>query len=385
MPALPPLGDQRLTTFFFPRSASERYGTLVPLTPPAFSTILVDMSARVSQVWKCAARAVSLAVALSCLIPAAHADDRTQRLVERLQEEAYAFNKIATEVIGTETLHQRAQKPPSRFRFRIRVGKRGDKPEWQERDIVSEYGFTRFADGALHELRQVRSVDGKPVKGGMSTEDLAKLVLADDDERKRDLLEQFEKYGLVGAANDFGQLLLLFSPGNIEQYEFVHVRTDLIDGARAEVFSYKQIDGDDSVTVVDARHKEVQQFDLEGFIWVTQDDYTPIQISIDVRQNAFDKLDRDQRIRQRATVTYAKSRYGALLPVTTAHRDFRGSNMVAENHFTYTDFKKFGASSEINFDISDESPEADGKQEGSTPDAGPAHDSNTTDIIAPEP
>ncbi len=315
-----------------------------------------------------------MTLAFSCLTPAARADDRTQRLVERLQEEAYAFGQIATEVIGVEHLHQRAQKPPSRFRLRIKVG---TGPAWQERDITSEYSFTRYADGALHELRQVRSVDGKAVKRGMSTEELAELVLADDDDRKLELLKQFEDYGLVGAANDFGQLLLLFSPGNIEQYEFSHIRTDLIDGARAEVFSYKQIDGDDSVTVVDARHKKVQEFELEGFIWVTQADYTPLQISIDVRQNAFDKLEREDRIRQRATVAYKMSPYGALLPASTDHRDFRGSTLVAENHFTYTDFKKFGASSEINFKVEEGS--ADPSEDGDAsdpaqnpPDAPPA-------------
>jgi hypothetical protein len=44
------------------------------------------------------------------------------------------------------------------------------------------------------------------------------------------------------------------------------------------------------------------------------------------------------------------SRYGALLPVSTEHRELRNGQIVAQNNFTYTGFHKFGASSEIQFD-----------------------------------
>ena len=135
------------------------------------------------------------------------ADDLTRRLTLRLAEESAAFERSATRVLGTETLVQRAQKPPRRFRLRVGEGaKRAPQIEWQARTIVSEYGFTTFGtENAVHELRQVVSVDGKFVKS-KGPEELAKLILAQDDSRKRALLEQFASYGLLGAVTDFGQI-----------------------------------------------------------------------------------------------------------------------------------------------------------------------------------
>src|SRR5712692_2371835 len=46
-------------------------------------------------------------------------DERTQKLAERLAEEASAFQRLAPQVLGEETLHQRALKPPPRFRPRL--------------------------------------------------------------------------------------------------------------------------------------------------------------------------------------------------------------------------------------------------------------------------
>lgn len=293
----------------------------------------------------------------SCLVALpAWADVQTQRLAVRLSEQAAAFAALAPEVIGTETLHQRAQKPPRRFRFRIRIGT-NNVPEWQERDLVSEYAYTTFAsDGGLHELREVTSVDGKPVKDAMSPEELAQLVIATDDERKRELLERFEEHGLVGAANDFGQLLLLFAPGNIEKYEFALLRRADFEGNPALVFSYEQIDGPDGLTVIDGRERKTQEFELEGEIWVSEDDYALLKMTVDVRQNSFDELEPADRIRQRATVTYQPSPWGPLLPAQTDHFDYRGNTLVAENHFTYSDFRRFSSTSEINFEVVEQEP-----------------------------
>ena len=51
--------------------------------------------------------------------PRAHADERTQKLAERLAGEAQAFEKIAPELVGRETLHQRVRVPPPRFKLRV--------------------------------------------------------------------------------------------------------------------------------------------------------------------------------------------------------------------------------------------------------------------------
>ena len=44
------------------------------------------------------------------------------------------------------------------------------------------------------------------------------------------------------------------------------------------------------------------------------------------------------------------SAYGALVPFWTEHRELRGGKVVAENKFSYTDFRKFDAASQLKFD-----------------------------------
>src|SRR5438067_12783408 len=123
------------------------------------------------------------AILVCALTGLLHADERTQKLVSRLSEEADAFRRIAPQVLSEETLHQRALKPPPRFRPRIGTSaKEPPKPTWQQREIVSEYAFATFSNekdanekaankkgakekdsaeaAVIHELRQVVSADG---------------------------------------------------------------------------------------------------------------------------------------------------------------------------------------------------------------------------------
>src|ERR1700691_5520158 len=93
-------------------------------------------------------------------------DALTDKTTARVSAEAAAFIKIAPDLLGPETLHQRALNPPSRFHPRTGAAASDPPPsQWNERDIVSEYGFAIFSEsaGAVHELRQVISVDGKKV------------------------------------------------------------------------------------------------------------------------------------------------------------------------------------------------------------------------------
>src|SRR3979409_2167350 len=99
----------------------------------------------------------------SCAL-ALRADDSTQKLIKRLGDEAAVFQKIAPELVGRETLHQRALAPP---RFKVRVGDAAKQPQgadWKEHEIVSEFAFALLGQ-QIHELRQVTSVDGKKVAG----------------------------------------------------------------------------------------------------------------------------------------------------------------------------------------------------------------------------
>ena len=54
-------------------------------------------------------------------------------------------------------------------------------------------------------------------------------------------------------------------------------------------------------------------------------------------------------VREEASVDYAMSPFGALLPFWTEHHELRGGKVVVENKFSYTDFHKFDAASEIKF------------------------------------
>jgi hypothetical protein len=284
------------------------------------------------------------------LIVCVFADDATQKMTARVSEEAEAFLKIAPKVLGTEKLHQRAQKPPSRFHPRVGAAAINAPvvPQWKEHDLVSEYGFASFTGeaGAIHELREVVSVDGKKVADSKRAQAaLAKAITATADAQKKEVLKQFEKYGLTGAVTDFGQLLLLFTRRQIERYEFTAQGSRMIGYDRALVFAYKQIDGPEALTLFDEKNK-VRHLKVEGEIRVRDTDFVPLQITIAAHEG-----DAPNSIREEAAVSYSMSAYGALLPTSTEHRELRAGKVVAENQFLYTDFHKFGASSGISFEV----------------------------------
>jgi hypothetical protein len=279
-----------------------------------------------------------------------HADEQTQKMVARLTEEADAFRRLAPRMLGEETLQQRAQKPPARFHPRIGAAAVGPPPlVWQERKIVSEYGFTEFAgeEESLHELRQVVSVDGHKVGDPKKAQDaLAKVISLKDDARKRELLREFEKHGLLGAVTDFGQLILLFTPRNIQRYEFTARGPSLLAATRALVFQYSQIDGPDELTLFEPNaHDHPTRMRARGEVWVRADNFLPLRVTLSVTQG-----EGPTGLHEEAAVDYAMSDYGSLLPASTNHRELRGGKLVAENKFVYSGFHEFGASTNIHFD-----------------------------------
>lgn len=279
---------------------------------------------------------------------ALRADERTQKLAERLAKEAEAFQKIAPELVGQETLHQRVMAAPPRFK--VRVGDSAKQPAvaaWKEREIVSEYAFALLGR-EIHELRQVTSVDGKQVAGASQAQDaLVKLVTGNDDQRKKRALEQLEKFGLQGAATDFGQILLLFSRGNLERYEITSSDPRLLGIVPTQVFRYQQLDGPQALTVfregsAASSQAKTQRLSVTGEIWVRETDGMPVRITMTASDNKSDK-DGDKSLREEATVDYAMSEFGTLLPVETTHRELRSGTEVEENKFTYGEFHRFGA------------------------------------------
>jgi hypothetical protein len=270
---------------------------------------------------------------LLCFALTIRADERTQKLVERLAREADAFQKIAPEVVGRETLHQRAL---SAARFKIRVG----DPAWKEREIVSEYGFALLGGHELHEVRQVTSVDGKRVAGeSQAQEALGRLVTGNDDQRKKRALQQLEKYGLQGAATDFGQILLLFSRASLERYEITAGGPRLLGTVPTVVFLYRQLDGPQALTLFRENSGATpQRLRVEGEIWVREEDGLPVRITMTATDDT-----KGRSLREEATVDYAMSEFGALLPVETTQRELHSGEEVAENKFTYSDFHRFAA------------------------------------------
>jgi hypothetical protein len=294
-----------------------------------------------------------LLATLCCTRCVLRGDERTQQLVARLSQEADAFRKLAPSVVGQETLFQRAVKPP-KGGFHIRVGAGAQNPAqpvWQERRLLSEYSFASFSGegGAIHELRRVTSVDGRTLQDSRKAQDeLAAIVTAGDDKRKKELLVQFEKYGLLGAVTDFGQLILLFTSGDVLHYEFTYRRTENQGNAHLLVFGYQQIDGAEGLTVIDARRSgAARTVRIAGEVWVSENSFLPVRITL--AAGAGDEP-ADAAVREEASVDYAMSPFGALLPFWTEHRERRGGKVVAENQFSYSNFRKFDASSDLKFD-----------------------------------
>jgi hypothetical protein len=286
------------------------------------------------------------------LLPAAlDADDQTQKMTARLSEEADAFRRLAPRMLGEEDLHQKAQKPQGGFHPRIgAAATQAAAPSWQERRIVSEYGFSEFAGEAesMHELRQVISVDGHKVNDAKKAQDaLARIVTLKDDARKRELLKEFEKHGLLGAVTDFGQLILLFTPRSIPRYEFSSRGVNAIGTTAAFVYDYNQIDGPEQLTLFDAKSPDQpKKIRMRGQVWVRADNFLPLRVTLSVSQG-----DGPTGLHEDAEVNYGKSDYGTLLPTSVHHRELRGGNVVAENDFTYSGFHEFGASSNVQFDV----------------------------------
>jgi len=84
------------------------------------------------------------------------------------------------------------------------------------------------------------------------------------------------------------------------------------------------------------------QFSLSGEVWVRENDFLPVRVTL--------VSGSQDLVRQEASVEYAMSSFGALLPFFTEHHELRGTTVVAENKFSYTDFHKFAASSDIKFE-----------------------------------
>ncbi|HWR49991.1 MAG TPA: hypothetical protein VN428_02720, partial [Bryobacteraceae bacterium] len=195
-------------------------------------------------------------IALFFLVLACGAAQDIPALLGRLTEEAQVFGQLAPKVLARETLVQRAREDAGRG-FPIRIGRSAQEPpqpEYRRREIVSEYGFAsiKAGSGALHEFRQVITVDGRRI----ATEEKAResltagLKSASDRTRKR-MLEQFEKHGLKGAASDFGQLILLFTRRRLADYEFTSAGETVLGPERVKIVRFVEKAGRGRLLIIE--------------------------------------------------------------------------------------------------------------------------------------
>jgi hypothetical protein len=274
--------------------------------------------------------------------------------LERLAEEAGAFARSAEKLIGEETIRQRAVAAPPRFRPRIGAAALEPPPErWMERELKSEFAYARFRaegsdQGSIHEARQVLALDGRAVTAtAKAREQLALGLRSDDDKLKRRLLEDLRKYGLPETATDFTLTLLLFEGSGLNRFLFTPTREVMLGADRAQVFQFTQKDGDSAFTVFHGRRMYRQR--MEGEVWLRAEDSLPVKI-------VFQSLipDADAPVLDHGEVEYARSPHGILVPVAAAHRRTIAGRLTAESRFSYGNFKRFGADSEIRFTAEDE-------------------------------
>lgn len=299
---------------------------------------------------------------LLAVTPHANAQERSlSEVLSRVSEEAEVFRSSAPKLLGEEKLVQRTRKPPGRFRPRPGAdGLQGPKPKYRTRELISEYGFTTLADSpaVLRELRKVISVDGRNVSAGEEARSkLMRGLISSDDRAKKHMLEEFEKYGLENeAAVDFGQVILLFDRRRLDQYSFAYRGPEMIGAERADSFTFEQVRGGASLLVVGRR--EAVHLPLRGELWVRHSDAVPLRVVL-----LASRRDHGKEVREEATVDYAMSRFGCVVPVSVVQREFAVAppetgkqppdrarpEMIAENVFQYSPFRMFSSETQVEF------------------------------------
>ncbi len=277
---------------------------------------------------------------------AAEPDQRLEAILGRVAEEAEVFAQAAMNLTAEETLQQRARRSGRRFRPRLGAGPvQPPKPEYGTREIVSEYGFTVFkeAPGVIHELRQVVAVDGRRIVGREQARDaLARGVKSEDDRVKKRMLDQFRRFGLSEAAADFGQVVLLFGQRRQGDYQFRVARRERVGAEAAVVVDFQQRGGSEPLFILEGKTAIHQK--LDGELWAREGDWLPLRITLRSSRQV-DKLS----VRDEASVDYAMSQHGVLVPAAVVHRRWVGQDLLVENRFGYAAFRKFAAEAQVKY------------------------------------
>ena len=268
-------------------------------------------------------------------------------ILRRVSEEAGVFARTAPDLVTQETLRQLSLR--KKKRFRPRIGAAALRPpdlEYQSRQIVSEYAYGKLKESAgLHEFRQVITVDGKPVQSSEAARKTLVLgIRSPDDAARRQLLKDFERYGLYGAATDFGQLILLFTREKLGDYAFSAGGKRLLGADSVVVLRYRSHPGKGSLVVFD--DKQAHHLEISGELWVRASDYVPLRVTLIAPRTEHETVSVTE-----ASVDYAPSAHSVVTPVSALHREIVSQVVTMENQFRYQPFQKFGSESGLKFDV----------------------------------
>ncbi len=265
---------------------------------------------------------------LLAVTASAQTQDTHKAAIQRIGFYADQFAKTAPLFTAKETLEQ-VRLDEKKL---MKPHKQGETwPPIIKRTIVSAYGYAMTPTG-VREVRQVLTVDGKQVKSSGSLLDaLAAGVTAESDEKREQLLLDFEKHGLRGMVIDFAQIILIFSKGATERYEFNYQDTEELNGNLFFVYRFYQIDGPQAVTIFEG--KEPVKKKLQGEIWLRRTDLLPVRIVLQTEHT-----DKSDLVRDITTVDYG-TLGDTLVPGVIQHRQFRQGTLHVEDTFRYSDQK----------------------------------------------
>ena len=290
---------------------------------------------------------LGLSVLLGLCFHPAQAQVALPQALARVSEEAAVFQENLPKMIGQETLTQKALLPPSRL---VTFGPRGNvappKPRVVSHEVISEYsvGHLKNSDSQnLFEFRQVVTVDGKPVRSVESARrELTAGIRSQDDSLRKRMLQDYAKFGLVDVASDYGLILLAFTRRGLETTTVQASGTGRIGADPALILAWKQASSD--AGELEFRNRQAVRQALQGTLWVRASDGLPLRIQ------AWAEYDQSKhRIRDEATVEYAMSSHGFLMPASVVHHHIVDGQVMTENLYRYDSFKLFGSDSDIKF------------------------------------
>ena len=275
-------------------------------------------------------------------------------ILARVAEEAEVLEQNAPKTLTQETLEQRALIPPPRFQPQVgRAATVAPRLQLSVREIVSEYsvGTLKESDSRnLLEFRQVISVDGRPVQSAEHARHALSLGIQSPDDRVRKrMLEDFARYGLADVATDYGLILLAFTRRGLENMQLKPAGETRVGADDALAFSWRQTST--AGGELEFHGNQAVRRPLQGVLYVRKSDGLPLRVQAWAEHQDAKRLIRDQ-----ATVDYALSAHGFLVPASVVHRHLVDGRLTIENLYRYEPFKLFSADAEIKFTEAPETP-----------------------------